>query len=83
MKIFLRLSVAALLLAILAGQSLAAPIGQVSGVRPGASVDRDGESIALKLKDSIEAKDTLHTALGDAAWALAIYDRITGGEEKP
>ena len=61
MKIFLRLSVAALLLAILAGQSLAAPIGQVSGVRPGASVDRDGESIALKLKDSIEAKDTLHT----------------------
>ena len=25
----------------------------------------------------------LHTALGDAAWALAIYDHITGGEEKP
>ena len=29
------------------------------------------------------AKDTRHTALGDAAWALAIYDHITGGEEKP
>ena len=26
---------------------------------------------------------TRHTALGDAAWALAIYDHITGGEEKP
>ena len=28
------------------------------------------------------AEDDRHTALGDAAWALAIYDHITGGEEK-
>ena len=61
MKIFLRLSAAVLLLAILAGQSLAAPIGQVSGVVPGAFVDRGGEPAALNLKDSIEAKDTLRT----------------------
>ena len=29
------------------------------------------------------AKDTRHTALGDAEWALAMYDHITGGWEKP
>ena len=37
-------------------------------------------STALGVPPPDEA--TRHTALGDAAWALAIYDHITGGGEK-
>ena len=48
-----------------------------SGIPPWRSDD-----ISTALGVPPPAKDTRHTALGDAAWALAIYDHITGGEEK-
>ena len=49
--------------------------------RPGIPPWRS-DDISTALGVPPPAKDTRHTALGDAAWALAIYDHITGGEEK-
>ena len=48
------------------------------GIRP--PWRSDDLSTALGVPPPDDA--TRHTALGDAAWALAIYDHITGGEEK-
>ena len=61
MKKLLQIFMALALLALLVGQALAAPIGQVTALVPGAFVDRDGQEIALDLNASIEAKDTLRT----------------------
>ena len=61
MKKFLQLSAAAIFLVALAGQSLAAPIGRVTAMVPGAFVQRGGADAALNLKDDIDAADTLST----------------------
>lgn len=61
MKRFLQLGAALVFTVILAGQSLAAPIGQVTAVIPGAFAQRGGQTAALNLKDGIEAADTLST----------------------
>ena len=50
--------------------------------RPGIPPWRS-DDISTALGVPPPAEDDRHTALGDAAWGLAIYDRITGGEEKP
>ena len=80
MKTFLQLSAALLLLAMFAGQSFAAPIGQVTAVLSGAFVSRDGGEEALSLKDPIEAKDTLRTdATGKVQVLFADNSSVTLG----
>ena len=50
--------------------------------RPGITPPWRSDDLSTALGVPPPAKDTRHTALGDAAWALAIYDHITAGGEK-
>ncbi len=80
MRIFLRLSAVLVFLVLFAGQALAAPIGQVTALVPGVFVDRGGQEIALALKDSIEAQDTLRTdASGKVQILFADNSSVTLG----
>ena len=47
------------------------------GIRPPWRSDGISGSLGIPPPDAA----TQHTALGDAEWALAIYDHITGGEK--
>ena len=49
------------------------------GIRPPWRSDDLSSALGVPLP----APDKRHTALGDAEWALAMYDHITGGWEKP
>ena len=49
------------------------------GIRPPWRSDGISGSLGVPPPDAA----IQHTALGDAEWALAIYDHITGGWEKP
>ena len=80
MRMFLRLSAVLVFLMLCAGQVLAAPIGQVTALVHGVFVDRGGQEIALALKDSIEAQDTLRTdASGKVQILFADNSSVTLG----
>ena len=50
--------------------------------RPGIRPPWGSDDLSSALGVPLPAPDKRHTALGDAEWALAMYDHITGGWEK-
>ena len=80
MKKFLQLSALFVFLVLLAGQAMAAPIGQVTAVIPGAYAVRGGQDVPLAVQSPIEAKDTLRTdASGKVQIIFADNSSVTLG----
>lgn len=80
MKKLLHLSAVFVFLVLFAGQTMAAPIGQVTAVMPGAYAVRGGQDVPLAVQSPIETKDTLRTdASGKVQILFADNSSVTLG----